>query len=139
MLCRAVTAGSSAKPFRTRSALGVYACARIVAEGADNVMIAFAFDNGGRIVGEQFLTSGFRRSPSGRPELIDGLLDRTGACHVVAACNYNVENDDAMRSVIEGCDGLIKLLAKRGATLAEFILTDGFDFRFLISPEKRKR
>ena len=44
MLCRAVTAGSSAKPFRTRSALGVYACARIVAEGADNVMIAFAFD-----------------------------------------------------------------------------------------------
>lgn len=139
ILCRAVTDDLVSKPFKTISSLGVYACARIVAEGSDNVMIAFAFDNEGRIAGEQLLTSGFKRSPSGRPELIYGLLDRTGAGHVVVACSYKVENDDDLRFIIEGCDGLIKHLAKRHAVLAEFILTDGFDYRFLISPEKTKR
>ncbi len=139
MLCRASADALVSKPFKTVSSLGVYACARIAAEEADNVMIAFAFDGGGRIVGEQLLTSGFKRSPSGRPELIDELLDGTGACHIVVACSYAVENDGDLRFIIEGCDGLIKHLAMRRAVLTEFILTDGFDYRFLISPEKTKR
>ena len=133
MLCRAAVDEIASRPVTARMSLGVYACARITAEGAQNVMIAFALDGDGKIVGEQLLTSGFRRSPAERPELIDNLLDKTGARNVVAACNYG------MRFIIEGCDGLIKRLAKRGAVLTEFILTDGFDCRFLIGAEKQNR